>query len=472
MNKTKMISTIGPNSSDYTIIKNMIASGVDVIRINMAYAKFDFARDVILNVRKINNEENVTTGIMLDTVGPELRICGLEKPVISLERGKLIRIVSTGIIGNSDIISVPYKEIIDHTKVGDFIYLNNATVKLQVAAKNDDTLLCQIHNTGKIISESTINIPNADFNIRFLSKYDEEVIKFALQMQVDYLALSNVREESDVLDVNDLLITLNDNNIQLLSKIENRHALDQIEKILKVSDGIIISRGDLALDMNIEKVPNIQKTLTKLTKEKEKIVIVSTDILASMENNDTPTRAEVSDIANAILDNVDALILGSETAIGIYPVTTVKTMNKIIDEIENDINYNNLLHEITRNENIQISKAIAYSTVDSANRVGAKAIICSTMSGSTARDISNYRPSCPVVAISPNSKVVRGLTINYGIIPHIVGKAENTDELVELSLQAVKRILKLQVGDKVVIAGSFPLESVNYTNFMKIEEIK
>ena len=472
MNKTKMISTIGPNSSDYAIIKNMIASGVDVIRINMAYAKFDFARDVILNVRKINNEENVTTGIMLDTVGPELRICGLEKPVISLERGKLIRIVSTGIIGNSDIISVPYKEIIDHTKVGDFIYLNNATVKLQVTAKNDDTLLCQIHNTGKIISESTINIPNADFNIKFLSKYDEEVIKFALQMQVDYLALSNVREESDVLDVNDLLINLNDNNIQLLSKIENRHALDQIERILKVSDGIIISRGDLALDMNIEKVPNIQKTLTKLTKEKEKIVIISTDILASMENNDTPTRAEVSDIANAIIDNVDALILGSETAIGIYPVTTVKTMNKIIDEIENNINYNNLLHEITRNENIQISKAIAYSTVDSANRVGAKAIICSTMSGSTARDISNYRPSCPVVAISPNSKVVRGLTINYGIIPHIVGMAENTDELVELSLQAVKKILKLEAGDKVVIAGSFPLESVNYTNFMKIEEIK
>lgn len=472
MNKTKMISTIGPNSSDYTILKNMIASGVDVIRINMAYSKFDFARDIILNVRKINNEENITTGIMLDTVGPELRICGLEKPVINLEKGKIIRIVDTGIIGNTEMISVPYKEIITHTKVGDFIYLNNATVKLQVAAKNDDTLVCQIHNSGKIVSESTINIPNADFNIKFLSKYDEEVIKFALEMQVDYLALSNVREEMDVLDVNDLLISLNDNNIQLLSKIENKHALDQIDRILKVSDGIIISRGDLALDINIEKVPNIQKELTKKAKASEKIVIISTDMLASMEKNEVPTRAEVSDIANAVLDNADALMLGAETAIGFYPVTTVRTMNKIIDEIENGIDYNNLLTEITRNENINIAKAIAYSSVDSANRVGAKAIICSTMSGSTARDISNYRPSCPVVAISPNSKVVRGLTINYGIIPHIVGMAENTDELVELSLQAVKRLLKLQPGDKVVIAGSFPLESVNYTNFMKIEEIK
>ncbi|MBR3116742.1 MAG: pyruvate kinase [Bacilli bacterium] len=472
MNKTKMVGTIGPNSFDYTIIRNMIVSGIDVIRINMTYASFDFAKQVILAVRKINLEENVNTGIMLDTVGPVLRIGGLEKPIINLEKGKMIRIVATGIIGNSEMISVPYKEIITHTKVGDYIFINNASVKLQVVTKNDDTLVCTIKNSGRIISESTLHIPTLDLNMKFLSKYDEEIIKFALEMQVDYLALSNVKEEMDVLDVNDILISLNDNNIQLLSKIENRHALEQIDRILKVSDGIIISRGDLAIDVSIEKVPQIQKELTEKAKKNEKIVIISTDMLASMEVNEVPTRAEVSDVANSVLDHVDALILGGETAIGNYPVEVVKTMNSIIDEVENSIDYNDLLHEITRFENINISKAIAYSSVDSANRVGAKAIICSTMSGSTARDISNYRPSCPVIAISPNSKVVRGLSINYGIIPRIVGMAENTDELVDLSIQAARRILNLQKGDKVVIAGSFPLESVNYTNFMKIEEIK
>lgn len=472
MNKTKMIGTVGPSSFDYTIIRDMIVSGIDVIRINMTYASFDFAKQVILSVRKINLEENVTTGIMLDTVGPVLRIGGLEKPFINLEKGKMIRIVATGIIGNSEMISVPYKEIITHTKVGDYIYVNNASVKLQVVTKNDDTLVCSIKNNGKIISESTLHIPSLDLNMKFLSKYDEEIIKFALDMQVDYLALSNVKEEMDVLDVNDILISLNDNNIQLISKIENRHALEQIDRILKVSDGIIISRGDLAIDVSIEKVPHIQKELTELAKKSEKIVIVSTDMLASMAVNELPTRAEVSDIANSVLDHVDALVLGSETAIGNYPIEVVKTMNSIIDEVENSIDYNDLLTEITRFDNINISKAIAYSSVDSANRVGAKAIICSTMTGKTARDISNYRPSCPVIAISPNSKVVRGLSINYGIIPRIVGMAENTDELVDLSVLAVRRILNLKPGDKVVIAGSFPLESVNYTNFMKIEEIK
>ncbi len=472
MNKTKMIGTLGPSSSTYEVIRDMINAGVDVIRINMSYADFDFARDAILNVRKINLENQFETGIMLDTRGPEVRIGGLEKPIIQLEKNKMIRIVYSDIVGNSDIISVPYKEIITHSKIGDEIYLNNASVKLVVVNKDEDTLMCSIKNDGVIKTESTINVPNATFNIKFLSNYDKEIIKFAVDMQVDYLALSHVKEEMDILDVNDMLIGLNDNNIQLISKIENKQALDEIEKILKVSDGIIIARGDLGIELDIEKVPSIQKKLTKLTKDKEKICIIATEMLASMEENEKPTRAEVSDVANAVLDKTDALMLGAETAVGNYPVQTVKIMNNIIDEIEKEIDYNDLLLEISRNEEINISKAIAYSSVDSANRVKASAIVCSTMSGTTAKDISNYRPSCPVIAISPNAKVVRGLSVNYGIIPLNVGLAETTDELVHLSVEAAKKVLKLGNGDKIVIVGSFPLESVNYTNFMKIEEIK
>lgn len=472
MNKTKMIGTIGPSSSDYEIIKKMIITGIDVVRINMSYASFEFAREAILNVRKIDLELNKETGIMIDTRGPEIRIGGIEKPTINLEKDKIIRLVYSDIIGTSEMLPIPYKEIITYSKEGDFIYINNANVKLEVIAKDEETLICKIKNDGFIISESTINLPNISFDIKFLSNYDREVIKFAIDMQVDYLALSHVKEEMDILDVNDLLISLNDNDIELIAKIENKTALEQIEKILKVSDGIIISRGDLGIELGVEKIPSIQKKLTKLAKEKEKICIVATEMLASMEENIKPTRAEVSDVANAVLDKTDALMLGAETAIGAYPVEAVNTMNSIIDDIEKEIDYNDLLLEISRKEEINISKAIAYSSVDSANRVKAEAIICSTLSGKTAKDISNYRPSCPVIAISPSSKVVRGLSINYGIIPISVGMAETTDELIELSLEAAKKVLDLNKENKVVIVGSFPIKSVNYTNFMKIEEIK
>jgi len=467
-----MIGTLGPSSNTYEVIRDMITSGIDVVRINMSYASFDFARDAILNVRKINLEQKIETGIMLDTRGPEIRIGGLEKPVIRLEKNKIVRIVYSDVIGNEELIPVPYKEIIMHTKIGDEIYLNNASVKLEVAAKDEDTLVCTVKSEGIVKTESTINAPNSSINIPFLSNFDKEVVRFAVEMQVDYLALSHVKEEMDILDINDLLIGLNDNNIQLISKIENKQAIEEIDKILKVSDGIIIARGDLGIEFDIEKVPSIQKKLTKLVKNKEKICIIATEMLASMEENDKPTRAEVSDVANAVLDKTDALMLGSETAVGNYPVQTVKIMNNIIDEIEKEIDYNDLLLEISRKEEINISKAIAYSSVDSANRVKASAIVCSTMSGTTAKDISNYRPSCPVIAVSPNAKVVRGLSVNYGIIPLNVGVAENTDELVEMSMDAAKKILRLNQGDKVVIVGSFPLESVNYTNFMKIEEVK
>lgn len=472
MNKTKIVATIGPSSSDYNVLKQMALSGVSVFRLNMAYASLEFARSVILDVRRISFEINKEIGIMLDTRGPELRIGGLEKPTIHLEKDKIIRIINSSIIGNNEMISVNERDIIDHVSIGNTIYLNNANVKVVVINKDEDTLVCRVINEGDIISESTINIPDIKFNINFLSNYDKEVIKFAVNMQVDYLALSHVREEMDVLDVNDLLISLNDNDIQIISKIENRESLEEIDKILNVSDGIIISRGDLGIEISLERIPRLQKTLTKKIKEKEKICIISTEMLSSMKNSVKPTRAEVSDIANAVLDNVDALMLGEETAIGNYPLEAVKIMKSSIEDIEKDINYKEYLSNITRNKKIDISKAISYASCEAACMINASAIVCSTLSGSTAKDISNYRPSCPIIAISPNSKVVRGLSINYGIIPMSVAGADTTDELVELSKRACNKALELNDNDKIVIVGSFPLNHTKYTNFMKIEDIK
>ena len=472
MNKTKIVATIGPSSSDYNILKQMALSGVSVFRINMAYASLEFAREVILDVRKISLEISKEIGIMLDTRGPELRIGGIEKPVIHLEKDSIIRILNSSIIGNSEMVSVNEKAVIEHTSVGNTIYLNNASVKLVVINKDEDTLVCRVINEGDIISESTINIPDIKFNINFLSNYDKEVITFAVQMQVDYLALSHVREEMDVLDVNDLLISLNDNNIQIISKIENKDSLDEIDKILNVSDGVIISRGDLGIEMPIEKLPRLQKALAKKVKSKEKICVISTEMLSSMKNSIKPTRAEVSDIANAVLDNVDALMLGEETAVGSYPLEAVKIMKSVIEDIEKDIDYKKILTELIKNKDIDISKAISYSACEAACAIKASAIVCSTLSGTTAKDISNYKPSCPLVAISPNSKIVRGLSINYGIIPLSVAAADTTDELIDISKRACMKALELNDSDKIVIVGTFPLHNVKYTNFLKIEEVK
>lgn len=472
MNKTKMIATIGPSSKEEHIIKEIIKAGADVIRINMSHASATFAKDIILKTRKISRELQTEIGIMIDTRGPEIRIGNLEKNIIKLTKGNKFRIVNNKIVGNENMVTISLPIIIKHVNIGDRILLNDGNVELVVVSTDGQTLICEILNDGFITSNCNLNIPDANFNIKFLSNFDKETIKFACQMEVDYLALSLVNSHLDVLDVNDMLIELNDSHIQLISKIETQNAIDNIDEIIKMSDGIMISRGDLGIEINIEKIPSIQKKITKLVKEKEKMVIVATEMLASMQNNTKPTKAEVSDVANAVIDGTDAVMLSSETAIGNYPVETVKTMNSIIDAIESEMDYNDILLDIKRTNLEDTSKAISYSCVDCANRVGAKAIICSTLSGTTAKEISNCRPSCPVIAISPSEKVVRSLILNYGIFPLFVQTVNSTDEIINLSKIAARKLINLEENDKIIIVGSFPLQTVKYTNFMKIEEIK
>lgn len=471
MNKTKMIATIGPSSRSKETIMKMIESGIDVVRINMSHATFEDARNIIINVRDINREKNLAIGIMIDTRGPEIRINELVDKKIKLETGKSIRITKNIIRGNSDMISITLPQALDYVRIGQKVLMNDGNVVTEVVSKTNDMLICEIKNDGYIKSNCSINIPDADFNIKFLSDYDKETIKFAVLMKVDYLALSHVKSDLDILDVNDLLIELDDDRMQIISKIENRTAIEEIEGILKVSDGVMIARGDLGIEMQLEKIPSIQKKIAGLAKENEKICIIATEMLSSMQENPRPTRAEVSDVANAVIDGTDAIMLSSETAIGRYPVETVEIANKIIDEIEKEIDYNDLLLEFNRKKKGEIEEAIAYSTVDCANRVNAKVIICSTITGKTAKKISYYRPSSSVVAVSPDEKTVTGLSINYGIIPVKVPMLDTTEDILNVSINETKKIFDLKEKDKVVITCSFNSKTDKYTNFLKIEEI-
>lgn len=471
MNKTKMIATIGPSSKSKEVMKKMIESGVDVIRINMSHSTFEDARDIILKVREINRELSLVTGIMIDTRGPEIRINKLTENKMKLEKGNTIRITKNNIIGDSQIISLTLPVVIDYIKINQRILLNDGSVVLNVMNKSSDSLICEIQNDGYIKNNCSVNIPDADFDIKFLSDYDRETIKFSIMMGVDYLALSHVKNENDVLDVSDLLIEHDDGHIQLISKIENKTAVDEIDNILKVSDGVMVARGDLGIEIDLEKIPSTQKMIAKKAKENEKICIIATEMLASMQENPRPTRAEVSDIANAVIDGTDAIMLSSETAIGKYPIESVLVSNKVIDEIEKEIDYNDLLLNFNRDAKITISDAICYSAVDCANRVGASAIVCSTISGKTAKKISHFRPCSQVIAISPDEKTVSSLSINYGIIPVKVPMMDTTDEIINISVQTTKKILKLENSEKIVITGSFPMTQVDYTNFMKICEL-
>lgn len=467
MNKTKMIATIGPSSRSKETIKQMILSGVDVIRINMSHSSFEDARDVILKVRELNRELSVITGIMIDTRGPEIRITELEKNKIKLLAGNTIRIVKNNIKGNENMISLTLPEVINYIKVGERILLNDGNVTLEVVSNSSDAIICEIKNDGYIKSNCSVNIPKANFNLKFLSEYDRETIKFAVLMQVDYLALSHVKDQLDVLDVNDLLIELSDDHIQIISKIENKTAIEEMKGILKVSDGVMIARGDLGIETGVENLPLYQQMMISKCRAKGKRVIMATQMMSSMKHSIRPTNAEVTDVANAILSGCDAIMTSDETTMGEYPVETIQNMKRICENVESYYRYDNKYAYVAENK----TEIIASSVVNAANELGSKVIVAATMSGHSARAISNLRPNAPILATVPTRKVARTLALSYGVYPVVVNEYDSTDEVINDGVAQAKKFVELNSGDKIVIAGGFPNTGKKTTNFMKIEEI-
>lgn len=467
MNKTKMIATIGPSSRSRETIKQMILSGVDVIRINMSHSSFEDARDVILKVRELNRELSVITGIMIDTRGPEIRITELEKNKIKLLAGNTIRIVKNNIKGNENMISLTLPEVINYIKVGERILLNDGNVTLEVVSNSSDAIICEIKNDGYIKSNCSVNIPKANFNLKFLSEYDRETIKFAVLMQVDYLALSHVKDQLDVLDVNDLLIELSDDHIQIISKIENKTAIEEMKGILKVSDGVMIARGDLGIETGVENLPLYQQMMISKCRAKGKRVIMATQMMSSMKHSIRPTNAEVTDVANAILSGCDAIMTSDETTMGEYPVETIQNMKRICENVESYYRYDNKYAYVAENK----TEIIASSVVNAANELGSKVIVAATMSGHSARAISNLRPNAPILATVPTRKVARTLALSYGVYPVVVNEYDSTDEVINDGVAQAKKFVELNSGDQIVIAGGFPNTGKKTTNFMKIEEI-
>ena len=470
MKKTKIIGTIGPASKDENVLKELLANGLDIIRINMTHADHKFAQEIINKVKNIDKELNKHTAIMIDLKGPDITVGEFEGGSVYLNKGDKIRIYDDYILGDATKFCVSYPNFVKDVKTNTIIKLNDGLIELYVLEKGVDYLLCQVNIGGFIENNKGVNVIDTKLNIPFLSDKDISDIKFADKVKADYLGLSFVSNHEDVLDVNDLLISLKNDHLSIISKIETEASLEDLDEIIKCSDGIMVARGDLGVEVPLERVPGIQKKVLTKCHIEGKLSIVATEMLSTMENTVRPTRAEVGDVSNSILEGTDAVLLSSETAVGNYPVETLETMIKIIEQAETEVNYYDFLDRTMRTEKQDITGSIAYNVVESSERLKTKFIVAPTMSGYTAKKISRFRPYCPVVALSPDEEVVKNLSMYYGIIPILIGDVKTFDKMMSKARETVIK-LGLQENDKFIITGGYPFNEVKHTNFMKIEEI-
>ena len=471
MKKTKVIATIGPASKDVEILKSLILSGMNVARINLTYADNVFCKDIVKKINSLNKELHTHVSIMFDLRGPDITVGHFSGGSAYLNKGDKIRVYMDEVMGDSTKFSVSYPNLINEVKVNHIIKLNDGLIELKILEKNINYLLCEVISGGFIEDKKGVNVMGVRLNIPFLSKKDIEDINLANELNVDFLAISMIHNAEDVLKINDILINLGNDHMSIVSKIENEHALEDIDEIIKNSDAVMIARGDLGVELPMERIPRIQKMIINKCHLMGKVSIVATEMMSSMENTVRPTRAEVSDVANAVLDGVDAVMLSGETTIGKYPIETLDIMNKIIEEAETDQNYFEYIDRTMRSEKQDITGSVACSSVECALRLKCKAIVTPTVSGYTARKISRFRPNCPIVAISPDENVVKNLSMYYGIYPVLERDVSSFDKIMKMSKQKSKEMLHLEEKDRIIITGGYPFKEVKHTNFMKIEEI-
>lgn len=471
MKKTKLICTIGPSCIDDNILKSMILNGMNVARVNLSDSSRDFAEDIVKKIRKLNKELNTNVGILFDTVGPEIKIGEFKEGYIELKDGDKIVLTPDKTDGTDGRINISQSKLSLDLDIESVILLDDGNIELTVTGIKNADITCKVVRGGILRNNRTLNVPNVELNIDFLSSVDKSDILFASKLNIDYIALSFVRNANDILDVNDILIGEKNEHTQIISKIETKSAIEDLENIIKVSDGIMVARGDLGIEIPLEKLPCIQKKIISETRKKNKICIVATEMLSSMENKIRPTRAEVSDVSNAVIDSVDAVALSRETAIGMYPIESVKMMTNIIEETEQTLEYHKFLEEKYAEKSCDTTTVMAYAAVDAANMLKAKALVVSSISGYTARKVSTYRPFSPIIVTTPYKNVALSLSLNWGITSVVVDKFSSTDEVIESAKKESKKLINMDKEDKIVVTGGFPIKNNRTTNFIKIEEM-
>ena len=467
MKKTKIICSIGPASDSTDVMSKMVNNGMDCARINLSHATEEDILKTVDVIREVRAISNIPIAIMYDTKGPEFRTLKFKDNGVTLKKDDTISMSKTCILGNEEEFGVNHSEAIDFIEVGDKVLIDNALLELEVIDKKEDCLLLKALGDGEIKNNKTINVPGVDLKLNFMSEIDKRDIIFAAQHACDYLALSFVNTKEDVLEDREIIEKAGGHAL-IISKIESRKGIENLDNIINESDGIMVARGDLGVDVPMEELPMLQKRIIRKCREKGKFAIVATEMLASMYENPRPTRAEVSDIANAILDGTDCVMLSGETTVGKYPIQSVNIMNRICEYVESTIDYSK---HVAYKGTIGTSDTIAKLVADAVEYSDIKLIVTTTMTGFTARKISNLRPNSTILACCPSNHIAEKVVLNFGVKPVTTNIYENTDEMVETSRKIAEKEFNLKKGDLIVVTGGFPLGKTRQTNYLRIVEI-
>ncbi|MDY3018238.1 MAG: pyruvate kinase [Blautia sp.] len=469
MRKTKIICTMGPSTDKEGILEQLAIEGMDVARFNFSHGDHEEQKGRLDRLKAIRTKINRPIAALLDTKGPEIRIREFAKGKITLTEGQKFTLTADEIQGDEERVSITYKELYKDVKPGDSILIDDGLIGLEVEEIEGSDIHCVVINGGIVSNKKGINLPGVSVNMPFISQKDREDILFGIQEEFDFIAASFTRTADDVLEIRKILDENGGRDLNIIAKIENQQGVDNIDSIIEVADGIMIARGDMGVEIPLEDVPVIQKEIINKVYNAGKQVITATQMLDSMMKNPRPTRAETTDVANAIYQGTSAIMLSGETAAGKYPVEALRTMVKIALRTESDIAYNKEFSILSREHEsaINMTTAISHATCMTAIDLGAKAIITVSRSGNTARMISKYRPGCMIVGCSPEKHTCRQLNMSWGITPVHIKEEYSMEILLLHATEAAERAGYVEKGDVVVLTAGVPLGRSGNTNLIK-----
>lgn len=468
MRKTKIICTLGPATEDENVLRQLLIEGMNVARFNFSHGNHEQQGKTLAKLKKLREELNLPVAALLDTKGPEIRIGKFAAGSVRLSAGQQFILTVNDVPGTNEMVSISYKDLIKDISKGTTILLDDGLIELKVIRITGTDIICNVSNDGVISDNKGVNVPGIVLSMPYISQKDYNDILFGIEQGFDFIAASFVRTADDILQIRKILQEKNCNSINIISKIENMQGVDNIDEIIRVSDGIMIARGDMGVEIPLEDVPVLQKMIIKKVCEAGKQVITATQMLDSMMKNPRPTRAEATDVANAIYDNTSAIMLSGETAAGLYPVEALKTMVKIAMRAEEDINYRERLQDRKHMQHPDVTDAISHATCTSAVDLNAAAIITVTKSGRTARMISKHRPDCLIVGCSTYQHICRQLNLSWGVTPLLIEEKEDTDELFEHAVDITLENGLISQGELVVITAGVPLGISGTTNLIKV----
>ena len=476
MRKTKIICTLGPATDP--VLPELIKAGMNVARMNFSHGSHEEHKARMDAVKAARKELGMPVGIMLDTKGPEIRTKTYKDGKIEIVEGQDFTLTTRDIEGDNTIVSITYEGLPQDVKPGTRILIDDGLVAFEVKEIKDGTdIVCKALNGGPLSNRKSINVPGIKLNMKFISDKDREDIEFGLTQDIDFIAASFTRCAQDVRDIKAILKAHGKEDVQIICKIENMEGVNNVQEILDEANGIMVARGDLGVEVPFEELPEIQKSIIKTCISRGKRVVTATQMLESMAKNPRPTRAEVSDVANAVYDGTSAIMLSGETSVGKYPVETVATMSRIAENAESTIHYDRRRTTRLEFQNMNVggdpkTNAIAHATCSTTHDLGSKCIVAFTDSGSTARAVSTYRPGAPIIGATPSEKTYNRLTMSWGVIPMLVPNRPSSDaELFELAAKVAVEAAGLKSGDIMTVTAGVPVGKINYTNSLRVLQL-